>query len=130
MNTVAKASASDPITTLIKIKNNEYAIGYWLNERDMDTARYPYPIANSANDEQVLKMLDAINKIKAKATIRYYKGISMCRCCGCFNHSGEYLYNYKRGGSTAKYIVVPEGLEHYIKAHRVLVPPLLQINFK
>lgn len=124
-----KTIITDPVSTLIKIKRNEYAIGYWKNPRDPDTEQYPYPEPNTASDEQVLKMLDALNKIKAKATIRYYKGISMCRICGCMNHAGEYLYTYKRGRDGAKYFVVPEGLEHYIVQHRVLIPELLLINF-
>jgi hypothetical protein len=103
----------------------ETFIGYWKNDRDEETFIFPSPVVNSATSEQKELMLFNLTRFKEKASTRYYKGISMCRICGCFNHSGEYVSRDKK---TTKVTVIPEGLEHYIKKHNVFVQELYDLK--
>jgi len=45
------------------------------------------------------------------------------------NYSGEYQYRHKESGKPTVILQIPEGLEHYIEKHNVLVPELLELNF-
>jgi hypothetical protein len=103
----------------------EKIIGYWRNDRDEETFDFPVPVANSATADEKEQMLFKLAKFKEKAATRYYKGISMCRICGCFNHTGEFV---KRDKKTTELTVIPEGLEHYIKEHNVFVPDLYNLK--
>ena len=97
-------------------------IGYW-NDNKNSFLNLPMPIENSANNDQIVKMLDNLNKLKNKSTTLYYKGSSICRICNCVNGSGEFHYINKG----VKYIV-PEGIIHYISDHKVLIQDLIDIN--
>lgn len=106
-------------------------IGYWYNEHDEETKDFPVPVKNSATDEEVRKMVHVLDHlIEPNSSMRYYKGISMCRVCNCMNHSGEYLKRYKEPGKPMVILVVPEGLRHYIEKHNVLVPQLIELYGK
>lgn len=105
-------------------------IGFWYNEHFPEMHNLPKPQENSATPEQVQQMLGILrNQIIPKATTLYCKGISLCRICGKMNYSGEYQYRHKEPGKPMVILQIPEGLEHYIEKHKVLVPELLQLNF-
>lgn len=109
---------------------NKVYLGYWRNNNQPETFHLPLPIAESATaDEVAQSVLILRHQVKPKSQLTHYKGISMCRCCGCFNHSGEYQYRHKVKGEPMVIYIIPEGLEHYIVKHKVLVPELLKIKF-
>ena len=106
-------------------------IGYWRNERDSETLDFPVPQENTAAEHEVKQMLYVLdNFIIPNSSTRYYKGISMCRVCGCMNYSGEYEKRYKEHGKPMVIFVVPEGLRHYIEKHKVLIPKLIELYWK
>lgn len=112
------------------VKMNKIQIGFWYSEQFPETHNLPKPQENSATPEQVEKMLTILrNQIIPKATTLYYKGISLCRICRKMNYSGEYQYRHKEPGKPTIILQIPEGLEHYIEHHKVLVPELLELNF-
>ncbi len=91
-------------------------IGYWYSD-DKENQSYPMPVENSATRQQMRAQLGRFAELIAGAREIGYKGHSKCRLCGERNGSYEYVTkNYK----------IPEGLLHYIKDHRVLVPGLLE----
>lgn len=98
----------------------EMNIGYW---KEQVTDDLPVPIENTATDEQIEQQLALIEDFQAITMTRHYKGVSQCRICGCPNGNAEYTFA-KRG----KILSIPEGLAHYIKDHRVLVPKLLDLH--
>lgn len=111
------------------VKMYRIKIGFWYNEKFPEMHRFPKPKENSATPDQVDKMLSIFeNKIIPNATILYCKGTSLCRICGKVNHSGEYHYRYKEKGKPITIFEIPEGLMHYIKDHKVLVPELFVIS--
>lgn len=105
-------------------------IGYWNYPDKPETKDYPDPIPNSATDDEIAQsVLILRHEIKPRASLLTGTKISMCRCCGSFNHIGEYFYRVKVKGEPMTVLLIPEGLEHYIVKHRVLVPRLLTIKF-
>lgn len=105
-------------------------IGYWFNKNDEETKDYPTPSVNTATDAEVERtVLILRHEIRPRAHVRHYRGISMCRICGCFNHASEYEYRYKEADKPMVILKIPFGLEHYIVEHKVLIPELLKIKF-
>lgn len=83
--------------------------GYWRKKKS-DGDSLSWPIENSATVKESEKLLEMLVSVEDKAHRVHYKGWSDCRICGKVNGSIEFEYkNWKW----------PEGLYHYINAHRV-----------
>ena len=95
-------------------------VGYWKSEIGDN---FPVAIPNTASDEEISKMLKEIDNFKEKSISMHTKGISRCKLCGEPNGSIDFIF-VRRG----KAIHLPEGLNHYIEKHRVLVPAVLNLK--
>lgn len=102
------------------MKQTIQVIGYWRSKYEPE---YPQPVENSASPAQVKTMLKNLTLFISNdcVTERFYKGISNCRICGKNNGSSEYVMHLN-----SRMLVIPAGLSHYIKNHKVLVPTLLR----
>jgi len=93
-------------------------IGYWRNV--FSAPDLPIPIADSATPEEVRIMLERLDLLIRRASVREHGGNSICRICNCENGSSDYtvVLHHKK-------IVFPYGLRHYIEHHGVVVKELL-----
>jgi len=70
----------------------------------------PKPVPREKPWKGKKEFLKALQMIGELAKIKYYKGWSNCRICGCKNGSTECEFNGW---------VWPSGLKHYIEEHNV-----------
>lgn len=89
-------------------------IGYWKNDNDA----FPIPVANSWEnvDSNFISWLESY--LNDWENIKY-RGISICRICGCCNDCSEYNLDVEIEDNTTLCFHIPSGYLHYLKDHRV-----------
>ena len=109
--------------------SNHY-IGYWRVAENQtlqshplakDIISFPWPVANSVDDEDVQRSI--IEKLKKKLATGKpvaYRGWSTCRLCK--KHNGSKELTIVHNDVTYK---IPEGYLHYLEAHKVKAEPIL-----
>ena len=90
-------------------------IGYWASNTDPSLPN-PATLAVNDDDANAHRIADVLDQ---GVPYLYAMGLSPCRICGKPNGSAE-LTN----GTYAW----PEGLSHYVREHRIALPPDLSVN--
>jgi hypothetical protein len=89
--------------------------GFWWSERE---PHFPKPVSSDVAFEGKEAVIVALEKLEKDiylhkdraGTCVYFKGFSICRCCGAENGDMEFSYkNWKW----------PVGLSHYVKVHNI-----------
>ena len=89
---------------------NRKVEGHWRSHESSEE-NLPWPVATDMQQPIKDYLLNSLRKVEEKAHSVGYRGISMCRICGCMNGSREYEH---------KGWVWPAGFAHYIEQHGVV----------